>query len=116
MPPAARSALAALRRIVARLNEELKEAELPLDPLEAEFVGEANQAPAALWRAGVIDAWASGRAWGDVTRAFEIPEGDMQRLAWQAAEILMQIEDVPDSPLAGAARAGREAILRTPVE
>ncbi|HEV2439515.1 MAG TPA: helicase-related protein, partial [bacterium] len=116
VPPAARGALLALRRIVARLNEDFKEAGLPLDPLEAQFVAEAHEAPAALWRAAVVAAWASGRAWGDVTRAFEIPEGDMQRLAWQAAEILMQIEDVPDSGLAGPARAGREAILRTPVE
>ena len=51
-------------RIVARLNEDFKEADLPLDPLEAEFVGEAHEAPAALWRAAVIAAWASGRAWG----------------------------------------------------
>jgi len=116
VPPAARGALVALRRIVARLNEDYKEADLPFDPLEAQFVGEADEPPAAVWRAAVVGAWASGRAWGDVTRTFEIPEGDMQRLAWQAAEILMQIEDVPDSPLAAAARAGREAILRTPVE
>jgi superfamily II RNA helicase len=116
VPPAARTALVALRRIVQRLNADFKDADLPLDPLEAEFVGEGHETPAALWRAAVVAAWASGRAWGDVTRAFEIPEGDMQRLAWQAAEILMQIEDAPDSGLAGAARAGREAILRTPVE
>lgn len=116
VPPAARGALLALRRIVTRLNEELKEAGLPLDPLEAEFAGEAQEVPAAFWRASVVAAWASGRSWAEVTRAFEIPDGDLQRLAWQAAEILMQIEDVPDSPLDGAARAAREAILRTPVE
>jgi superfamily II RNA helicase len=69
-----------------------------------------------LWRASVIAAWASGRAWADVTRAFDVPEGDLQRLAWQAAEILMQIEDMPESPLANGARIGRESILRTPVE
>jgi superfamily II RNA helicase len=105
-----------LRRIVARLNEDFKEANLPLDPLEAEFAGEGHEPPAAVWRAAVVAAWASGRAWAEVTRTFEIAEGDLQRLAWQAAEILMQIEDVPDSPLAAAARVGREAILRTPVE
>lgn len=116
LPPAARTALVALRRIVARLNEDLKEADLPLDPLEAEFMAEAHETPAALWRAAVIGAWASGRTWEDVTRAFGVPEGDLQRLAWQAAEILMQIEDLPDSDLAGAAHTGREAILRTPVE
>lgn len=116
VPPGARSALLTLRRIVTRLNEDFKEADLPLDPLEAEFLAEAHEAPPALWRAAAVAAWASGRTWGDVTRAFEIPEGDMQRLAWQAAEILMQIEDVPDSGLAGAALSGREAILRTPVE
>ncbi|HEV2283500.1 MAG TPA: hypothetical protein VGX75_14045, partial [bacterium] len=116
VPTAARGALVTLRRIVARLNEDFKEANLPLDPLEVEFTGEAHEPPAAVWRAAVVAAWAAGRAWGDVTRSFEIPEGDLQRLAWQAAEILMQIEDVPGSSLAAAARAGREAILRTPVE
>lgn len=116
VPPASRGALVTLRRIVARLNEDFKEANLPLDPLEAEFAGEGHEPPAAVWRAAVVAAWASGRAWVEVTRTFEIPEGDLQRLAWQAAEILMQIEDVPDSPLAAAARAGRETILRTPVE
>ncbi|HLW47418.1 MAG TPA: DEAD/DEAH box helicase [bacterium] len=116
-PPAgARAALLGLRRIVARLNEDLREAGLPPDPLEAEFTAQAHDAPAALWRATVIAGWASGRPWGDVVRAFDIPEGDMQRLAWQAAEILMQIEDVPDTALADPAHAGREAILRTPVE
>lgn len=116
VPPASRGALVTLRRIVARLNEDFKEANLPLDPLEAEFAGEGHEPPAAVWRAAVVAAWASGRAWAEVTRTFEIAEGDLQRLAWQAAEILMQIEDVPDSPLAAAARVGREAILRTPVE
>jgi superfamily II RNA helicase len=116
VPPGTRTALLTLRRIVARLNEDFKDAGLPLDPLEAEFGAEGREAPAALWRASVIAAWASGRIWADVTRAFYIPEGDLQRLAWQAAEILMQIEDVPDSPLARPARRGRESILRTPVE
>lgn len=116
VPPAARGGLVAIRRIVARLNEDLDAAGLPLDPLAADFVGEGHESPAALWRAGAAGAWASGRPWGEVTRAFGVAEGDLQRLAWQAAEILMQIEDIPDSPLGEAARAGREAILRTPVE
>ena len=116
VPPAARGALAAIRRIVARLNDDLGAAGLPLDPLAADFVGEAHESPAALWRAAAVGAWASGRPWGEVTRAFAVQDGDLQRLAWQAAEILMQIEDIPDSPLGAAARAGRDAILRTPVE
>jgi superfamily II RNA helicase len=116
VPPGARTALLTLRRIVVRLNQDFKDAGLPLDPLEGEFEAEGADAPAALWRASVIAAWASGRSWADVTRTFNTPEGDLQRLAWQAAEILMQIEDVPDSPLARAARRGRESILRTPVE
>jgi superfamily II RNA helicase len=116
VPAAARTALLALRRIVAGLNRDLRDAGLPPDPLEAEFTGEAHETPAAVWRCGVIAAWAGGRAWDDVTRAFDIPDGDLQRLAWQAAEILIQIEDLPDSPLAAPARSGREAILRSPVE
>jgi superfamily II RNA helicase len=116
VPQGARAALLALRRIVARLNGDLKEAGLPLDPLEAEFTAERHDAPAALWRAAAMGAWAAGRTWSDVIHAFEVPEGDLQRLAWQAAEILMQIEDVPGTTLAAAARSGRESILRTPVE
>jgi superfamily II RNA helicase len=116
LPAGARAALLTLRRIVARLNQDLQEAGLPPDPLDAEFSAAAGETPAALWRAAVIAAWAAGRPWPEVTRGFEVPEGDLQRLAWQAAEILMQIEDVPDSAPAAAARAGREAILRTPVE
>jgi superfamily II RNA helicase len=116
VPQGARAALLALRRIVARLNEELTDAGLPPDPLEAEFIADAAAAAPAMWRAAVVGAWAAGRTWTDVTRAFEIPDGDLQRLAWQAAEILMQIEDLPGSSRAGAAQEGREAILRTPVE
>ena len=116
VPPAARAALLGLRRIVVRLNQDLKDAGLAPDPLEAEFSATAHETPAALWRAAVIAAWASGRSWQEVARGFDVPEGDLQRLAWQAAEILMQIEDVPESAPAGAAHAGREAILRTPVE
>jgi superfamily II RNA helicase len=99
-----------------RLNEDFKAAGLPPDPLEADFITEAQEAPPALWRAAVIGAWAAGRTWADVTRGFDVPEGDLQRLAWQAAEILIQIEDLPHSPLGDAARNARESILRTPVE
>jgi hypothetical protein len=57
-----------------------------------------------------------------VTVRFRIPDGDLQRLIWQAAEILTQLEDLaqPDAPkgahaVAEAARVARETLLRPPV-
>ena len=50
-------------------------------------------------------------AWGET----RIPEGDLQRLIWQAAEILAQFEDLPGGPLPALAGAARRTMLRTPV-
>jgi superfamily II RNA helicase len=113
---AARAALGGLRRIVGRLNAMFREAGLPVDPLEAEFTiaGDAGAAPVFL-RAAVIGAWASRRPWGEITARHRIPDGDLQRLIWQAAEILAQIEDLPENPVAIPARTAREALLRPPV-
>lgn len=116
VPAAARNALGGLRRIVGRLNVMFRDAGLPIDPLEADFtvVGETGSAPVFL-RAGVIGAWAAGRPWGEITARYRIPEGDLQRLVWQAAEILAQIEDLPENPVSLPARTAREALLRPPV-
>ncbi len=116
VPAAARGASGGLKRIVGRLNALLRDAGLPIDPLEAEFsvLGDTGSAPVLL-RAGVIGAWAARRPWGEITARYRIPEGDLQRLVWQAAEILAQIEDLPKNPVSLPARTAREALLRPPV-
>jgi superfamily II RNA helicase len=63
----------------------------------------------------VVGAWASGRPWEEVVARHRIPEGDLQRLVWQAAEVLTQLEDSPQGLLSSAAHIARETMLRTPV-
>jgi len=115
VPPGARPALSALRRIVTQLNALRRDAGLPDDPLEGEFEGEYGRPAPVLWRAAVVGTWAGGRLWGEVTGRYHVPEGDLQRLVWQAAEILAQFEDLSDSPVSIAARTAREVLLRPPV-
>jgi len=111
----ARKALVMLRGIVARINKRLSAAGLPEDAVEREFDAVAGGAPPAFQRAAVVGAWATGRSWEEVVARHRVPEGDLQRLIWQAAEILAQLEGLPPGPLPHAARAGREALLRNPV-
>jgi len=122
LPEGASPALASLRRLVSLLNVMLGGAGLPTDPLEEEFAGSSGGGAQALWRAAIVGAWAGGSAWNVVTVRFRIPDGDLQRLIWQAAEILTQLEDLaqPDAPkgahaVAEAARVARETLLRPPV-
>jgi len=110
-----RKALVMLRGIVTRINKRLSAAGLPEDAVEREFDAVAGGAPPAFQRAAVVGAWAAGRSWEEVVARHRVPEGDLQRLIWQAAEILAQLEDLPPGPLPETARAAREALLRTPV-
>jgi superfamily II RNA helicase len=97
------------------VNESLRTAGLPDDPVEEEFsLADGGPAP-ALRRAAAVGAWAAGTPWEQVTARHQIPDGDLQRLIWQAAEILAQLEDLADGPVPAAARAAREAVLRPPV-
>ncbi|HET9002190.1 MAG TPA: DEAD/DEAH box helicase [bacterium] len=119
LPPAAahqaRRAIVALRGIVARINKRFSAAGLPEDPVVREFDPVGGGPAPAFQRAAVVGAWAAGRPWEDVVRRHRIPEGDLQRLIWQAAEILAHIEGLPNGVLPEAARAARETMLRTPV-
>jgi len=111
----ARKAIVALRGIVARINKRLSTAGLPQDPVEREFDPVGGGPAPAFQRAAVIGAWAAGRPWEEVVARHRIPEGDLQRLIWQAAEILAHLESLPEGALPEAARAAREAMIRTPV-
>jgi superfamily II RNA helicase len=115
LPQRARAAILGLKRLVVRINAVRQAAGLEADPLEDEFTA-GDEGPPALGRAAAVAAWAQGRDWNTVTRQYGIPEGDLQRLIWQAAEILAQLEDLPGEPVASPARAAREALLRPPVE
>ena len=111
----ARTALVALRAIVTAINNRRRRAGLPEDPLEREFAAIGGGQAAVFQRAAVVGAWASGNDWGTITARHRIPEGDLQRLIWQAAEILAQFEDLPGGPLPAIAGAARRTMLRTPV-
>jgi len=110
-----RKAILGLRGIVAAVNGRLHAAGLPEDPVEREFVPAGGGPPGAMQRAAVVGEWAAGRPWEEVTTRHRIPEGDLQRLVWQAAEVLAQLEDLPEGPLPAAAGMARDAILRSPV-
>jgi superfamily II RNA helicase len=110
-----RKAILGLRGIVAAVNARLHGAGLPEDPVEREFVPAGGGPPGAMQRAAVVGEWAAGRPWEEVTARHRIPEGDLQRLIWQAAEVLAQLEDLPEGPLPAAAGIARDAILRSPV-
>ncbi len=110
--------LAALVRRLARLEEELG---LEPDPFPQEFRGEwdrhrrrAVPSPAER-RAAVCAAWARGGEWGALVRDFEVEEGDLQRIILQAAEVLMQLEGLPQPPVRAVARETRTLLLRPPV-
>jgi superfamily II RNA helicase len=110
-----RKALVALRGIIAGLNKRRSAAGLPEDPVEREFDPVWGGPAPAFRRAAVVGAWASGRPWEEVVARHRIPEGDLQRLVWQAAEVLTQLEDSPQGLLSSAAHIARETMLRTPV-
>ncbi|HKV45653.1 MAG TPA: DEAD/DEAH box helicase [bacterium] len=111
----ARRAIIGLRGIVAALNQRRRAAGLPEDPVEKEFAPIGGGPPPGFQRAAVVGAWASGRPWEEIVAQHGTSEGDLQRLIWQAAEILAQLEDLPPGPLPDAAQAARQTMLRTPV-
>jgi len=111
----ARRALVTLRGIISGINDRLRAAGLAEDPIGQEFASEDGGPAPALRRAEVVGTWAAGRPWEEVTGGFRIADGDLQRLAWQAAEILAQFEELPPGPLSAAARLAREAVLRSPI-
>ena len=66
---------------------------------------------------GLIEAWAQGLPWDQVTSATNIAEGDLVRIVRRTADLLRQFSRSPDMPrkLAQAARAALPLILRDPV-
>jgi hypothetical protein len=53
--------------------------------------------------------------WPRLVSIVESEEGDLQRSILQAAEILMQVENLPQPALQALARATRETLLRAPI-
>jgi superfamily II RNA helicase len=114
-PQQARRAIIGLRGIIAALNQRRRAVGLPEDAVEREFAPIGDGPAPAFQRAAAVGAWAAGRPWEEVISRHGPSEGDLQRLIWQAAEILAQLEDLPPGPLQDAARAARQNMLRPPI-
>jgi len=63
----------------------------------------------------VCAAWARGGQWVALVREFDVEEGDLQRIVLQAAEVLVQLEGMPQSSVRAVARETRTLLLRPPV-
>jgi superfamily II RNA helicase len=110
--------LAALVRRLSRL-----EVEAGLEP--DRFVEEFEQAwdrrrrrpvgSPAERRAVAAEGWARGAEWGALTRELDVEEGDLQRIVLQAAEVLMQLEGLPQPIVRTIAHETRLLLLRPPV-
>ena len=110
--------LSSLVRRLARLEEEVG---ADPDPFEQEFRQEwdrrrrrAISSPAER-RAAACEAWARGTEWTTLVREFEVEEGDLQRIILQAAEVLMQLEGLPQPQVRAVAHETRTLLLRPPV-
>ena len=110
--------LASLVRRLIRLEEE---AGLEPDAFEQEFRQEWDRrrrraiASPAERRAAAVEAWAKGIEWETLVREFDVEEGDLQRIILQAAEVLVQLEGLPQPDIRARARQTRELLLRPPV-
>jgi superfamily II RNA helicase len=113
--------LAAVGHVVEEVTRLEREMGVEPDPVAFEFKVEWQRArrriapSPAERRAEVAEAWARGAEWFRLVRDAEAEEGDLQRTILQAAEILMQIEGLPQPTLRLLARQAREALLRPPV-
>ncbi|MGH2453602.1 MAG: DEAD/DEAH box helicase [bacterium] len=110
--------VAALVRRIGRLEAEVG---LGPDPFAEEFEQQwdrrrrrAVTSPAER-RAAAGEEWAGGAEWATLTREFDVEEGDLQRIILQAAEVLMQLEGLPQEPVRAVAHEARLRLLRSPV-
>lgn len=123
-PPRAggtKARLAALSHVVEEVTRLEHELGLEPDPVAQEFKAEWHRlrrrvmpSPAER-RADAAEAWARGAEWMKLVAASDVEEGDLQRTILQAAEILMQLEGLPQPALRLLARETRESMLRPPV-
>jgi superfamily II RNA helicase len=110
--------LSSLVRRLARLEDETG---LEPDQFELEFRQEWDRrrrhavASPAERRAAACEAWAQGTQWGTIVHDLEVEEGDLQRIMLQAAEVLMQLEGLPQPQVKAVAHQTRELLLRPPV-
>jgi superfamily II RNA helicase len=113
--------LASLSHIVDEVARIERETGLIPDSVQEEFKvewlrGRRKLLPSpAERRADAVEAWAGGMEWPRLVSIVESEEGDLQRSILQAAEILMQVENLPQPALQALARATRETLLRAPI-
>ncbi len=113
--------LGGLAALVRRLNRQEVDAGLDPDRFREEFEQEWDRrrrrpigSPAER-RASAAEAWAGGAAWATLVRELDVEEGDLQRIILQAAEVLMQLEGLPQEPVRATAHEARLRLLRAPV-
>jgi len=113
--------LGGLSSLVRRLGRLEEEVGADPDPFEQEFRQEWDRrrrravgSPAER-RAAACEAWARGTEWTTLVREFEVEEGDLQRIVLQAAEVLMQLEGLPQAQVRAIAHETRTLLLRPPV-
>ncbi len=113
--------LGGLAALVRRLHRVEVEAGLEPDRFVEEFEQEWDRrrrrplgSPAER-RAAAAEGWARGAEWGSLTRELDVEEGDLQRIVLQAAEVLMQLEGLPQPPIRTLAHETRALLLRPPV-
>jgi superfamily II RNA helicase len=110
--------VASLARRLVKLEQEFG---LEPDRFEQEFHEEWDRrrrramASPAERRAAAGEAWTRGVEWGTLVREFDVEEGDLQRIILQAAEVLMQLEGLPQAEIKAIAHETRALLLRPPV-
>ncbi|HEV8340118.1 MAG TPA: DEAD/DEAH box helicase [bacterium] len=113
--------LGGLAALVRRLNRLEVEAGLEQDRFVEEFEQEwdrrrrRHRGSPAERRAAAAEGWARGAEWGPLTRDLDVEEGDLQRMVLQAAEVLMQLEGLPQPAVRAIAHETRLLLLRPPV-
>jgi len=66
-------------------------------------------------RAHATELWMRGWEFGRLTTEVDVAEGDMQRILLQTAELLHQLEALPQDAVRAAASAARTRIMRPPL-
>lgn len=113
--------LAGLGRLVAAVAELEEQEGLPADELVCEFRPQWDRAlrrvlpSSADRRAWAAVNWSRGIEFQTLCHELEVPEGDLQRILLQAAEVCTQLVGLPHAEVSRAAAQARDLLLRPPV-
>jgi len=110
-----------LAQLVAAIAEVEAQEALQLDELLQEFRPQWDRAlrrvvpSSADRRAWAAQAWSRGADFQALCQELDVPEGDLQRILLQAAEVCNQLAELPQADVARAAAQARDRLLRPPV-